>query len=105
MGSVTFPASLMLVAAMNPCPCGYRGDPQRQCNCTPLQIERYISRISGPLLDRIDIHVEVPPVPFRELSDTSAGTTSAADARAGDRKPATGKRIGSAASNRKSTAR
>src|SRR5271163_4868569 len=77
MGSVTFPASLMLVAAMNPCPCGYRGDPKRQCNCTPLQIERYLSRISGPLLDRIDIHVEVPPVPFRELSDTGGGTTSA----------------------------
>ena len=76
MGSVTFPASLMLVAAMNPCPCGYRGDPKRQCNCTPLQIERYLSRISGPLLDRIDIHVEVPPVPFRELSDTTTGTSS-----------------------------
>src|SRR3984957_13973199 len=76
LGSVTFPASLMLVAAMNPCPCGYRGDPKRQCNCTPLQIERYLSRISGPLLDRIDIHVEVPPVPFRELSDTTTGTSS-----------------------------
>jgi len=77
LGSMTFPASLVLVAAMNPCPCGYRGDPKRQCNCNPLQIERYLSRISGPLLDRIDIHVEVPPVPFRELSDTSAGTSSA----------------------------
>ena len=66
----------MLVAAMNPCPCGYRGDPKRQCNCTPLQIERYLGRISGPLLDRIDIHVEVPPVPFRELSDTTTGTSS-----------------------------
>jgi magnesium chelatase family protein len=76
LGSVTFPASLMLVAAMNPCPCGYRGDPKRQCNCNPLQIERYLSRISGPLLDRIDIHVEVPPVPFRELADTGAGTSS-----------------------------
>ena len=77
MGSVTFPARLMLVAAMNPCPCGYRGDPKRQCNCGPIQIERYLSRISGPLLDRIDIHVEVPPVPFRELSDRATGTTSA----------------------------
>ena len=76
VGSVTFRASLMLVAAMNPCPCGYRGDPKRQCNCSPMQIERYLSRISGPLLDRIDIHVEVPPVPFRELSDRTAGTTS-----------------------------
>lgn len=77
MGSVTFPARLMLVAAMNPCPCGYRGDPKRQCNCGPMQVERYLSRISGPLLDRIDIHVEVPPVPFRELSDKTPGTDSA----------------------------
>jgi magnesium chelatase family protein len=77
MGSVTFPANLMLVAAMNPCPCGFRGDPKRQCTCNPLQIERYLSRISGPLLDRIDIHVEVPPVPFRELADKATGTSSA----------------------------
>jgi len=77
MGSVTFPASLMLVSAMNPCPCGFRGDPRRQCNCSPMQVERYIGRISGPLLDRIDIHVEVPNVPFRELADSAAGTTSA----------------------------
>lgn len=76
MGSVTFPARLMLVAAMNPCPCGYRGDPRRQCHCNPMQIERYLSRISGPLLDRIDIHIEVPAVPFRELSDEAIGTTS-----------------------------
>ena len=77
MGSVTFPANVMLVAAMNPCPCGFRGDPKRSCSCTPMQIERYLSRISGPLLDRIDIHIEVPPVPFRELSDTTEGTSSA----------------------------
>ena len=77
IGSITFPANLMLVAAMNPCPCGYRGDPRRQCNCVPMQIERYLAKISGPLLDRIDIHIEVPPVPFRELSDTHTGTTSA----------------------------
>jgi magnesium chelatase family protein len=76
MGSVTFPANLMLVAAMNPCPCGFRGDPKKNCNCTPLHIERYLSKISGPLLDRIDIHVEVPPVPFRELSDDRQGTDS-----------------------------
>jgi magnesium chelatase family protein len=76
MGSVTFPANLMLVAAMNPCPCGYRSDPKRQCNCSPMQIERYLGRISGPLLDRIDIHIEVPPVPFRELSDATNGTSS-----------------------------
>ena len=74
--SVTFPASLMLVAAMNPCPCGFRGDPRRSCNCTPPQVERYLSKISGPLLDRLDIHIEVPPVPFRELSNTSPGTDS-----------------------------
>jgi len=76
MASVTFPARLMLVAAMNPCPCGFRGDPRRQCNCNPMQIERYLGRISGPLLDRIDIHIEVPNVPFRELSDASPGTNS-----------------------------
>eukprot|EP00913_Durusdinium_trenchii_P008898 g8364.t1 len=76
VGSANFPANLMLVAAMNPCPCGYRGDPKRQCKCNPLQIERYLARISGPLLDRIDIHVEVPPVPFRELSNDTTGTNS-----------------------------
>ncbi len=76
MGSVTFPANLMLVAAMNPCPCGFRGDPKRQCSCSPMQVERYLSRISGPLLDRIDIHIEVPPVPFRELADKTEGTSS-----------------------------
>lgn len=76
VGSMTFPANLMLVAAMNPCPCGYRGDPKRQCNCSPMHIERYLAKISGPLLDRIDIHIEVPPVPFRELSDARPGTDS-----------------------------
>ena len=76
IGSVTFPANLMLVAAMNPCPCGFRGDPKRACNCSPMQVERYIGRISGPLLDRIDIHVEVPNVPFRELSNKASGTDS-----------------------------
>ena len=76
MGSMTFPSNLMLVAAMNPCPCGYRGDPKRQCSCTPMQVERYLSRISGPLLDRLDIHLDVPPVPFRELSDALSGTDS-----------------------------
>ena len=77
IGSVTFPSNLMLVSAMNPCPCGYRGDPRRQCNCSPMQIERYLAKISGPLLDRIDIHIEVPPVPFRELSNQQAGTNTA----------------------------
>ena len=74
---MTFPANLMLVAALNPCPCGFRGDPRRQCNCTPIAIEKYIGKISGPLLDRIDIHLEVAPVPFRELSDKQSGTNSA----------------------------
>ena len=67
----------MLIAAANPCPCGYRSDARRHCNCTPPQIEKYMSKISGPLMDRIDIHIEVPAVPFDELSATSAqGTTS-----------------------------
>ncbi|MFN0196541.1 MAG: YifB family Mg chelatase-like AAA ATPase [Planctomycetaceae bacterium] len=77
VGSVTFPANVMLVAAMNPCPCGFRGDPRRHCHCTPMQIEKYLSRISGPLLDRIDIHIEVPAVPFAELSDRRSGSSSA----------------------------
>ncbi len=74
--SLTYPASFMLVAAMNPCPCGYHGDPQKECSCNPLQIHKYRSKVSGPLLDRIDIHVEVPPVRYKELSDESGGETS-----------------------------
>ncbi len=75
--SSTFPADFMLIAAANPCPCGYRSDPRRSCNCTPPQVERYISKISGPLMDRIDIHIEVPAVPFEELSSSTAtGATS-----------------------------
>ncbi|HEY1065929.1 MAG TPA: ATP-binding protein, partial [Pirellulales bacterium] len=62
--------------AMNPCPCGYRTDPRRECHCSVPQIERYMSRISGPLLDRIDIHMEVPNVPFEDLSKTTPGTSS-----------------------------
>lgn len=65
--SLRYPARVMLVAAMNPCPCGYYGDRTRECLCTPQQIRRYRARISGPLLDRLDIHLEVPPVPVREL--------------------------------------
>ncbi len=76
IGSVTFPASLQLIAAMNPCPCGYRGDPKRNCQCGALLIQRYMARISGPLLDRIDMHQEVPAVPFREMSDAKTGTSS-----------------------------
>jgi magnesium chelatase family protein len=66
--SLTFPSSFMLAAAMNPCPCGFWNDPTRECRCTPLQIQRYVGRISGPLLDRIDIHIDVPAVKFRELT-------------------------------------
>jgi magnesium chelatase family protein len=77
LASTTFPAVFMLIAALNPCSCGYRNDPRRDCHCTVPQIERYMAKISGPLLDRIDIHIEVPAVPFRELSSGTAGTTSA----------------------------
>lgn len=76
--SLTYPARVMLVAAMNPCPCGYLGDPTHSCSCTPLAIKRYRSRISGPLLDRIDLHVEVPAVAYRDLSDQREGEGSAA---------------------------
>jgi magnesium chelatase family protein len=76
MRSTTFPAGFMLVAALNPCPCGYRTDPRRSCNCSPPQVERYMARISGPLLDRIDIHIEVPAVPFEELHSRPASTSS-----------------------------
>jgi magnesium chelatase family protein len=77
LNSTTFPANFMLIAALNPCPCGYRGDPRRSCHCTPPQVERYMSKISGPLVDRIDIHIEVPSVPFKELSGGLPGTSSA----------------------------
>ena len=73
-----FPASFMLVAAMNPCPCGYFTDPARPCKCTSPQIDKYLARISGPLIDRIDIHVEVPAVPFRELRSERPGSPSSA---------------------------
>ena len=75
--SLTYPARLMLVGAMNPCPCGYYGDPVRECTCTPHQVQRYIARLSGPLLDRIDLHVEVPRVPYEDLSDQTRGESSA----------------------------
>ena len=66
--TVSFPASFMLVAAMNPCPCGYFTDPRKPCKCSPPQIDKYLSRISGPLIDRIDVHLEVPVVPFAQLA-------------------------------------
>src|SRR6056297_3116734 len=78
LSSSQFPSDFMLVAAANPCPCGYRSDPRRSCNCTPPQIERYVGKISGPLLDRIDIHIEVPSVPFEELAGAQSGTSSQA---------------------------
>ena len=66
-GSLTYPARFMLVAAMNPCPCGYRGDPAHECRCGDVAVDRYLGRISGPLLDRIDIHLSVPAVAWRDL--------------------------------------
>ena len=74
--SLTYPANFMLVAAMNPCPCGFFSDPNRDCKCTPTQIQNYVSRISGPLLDRIDIQVEVPAVKYAELSAETTGEPS-----------------------------
>ncbi len=74
--SITYPSSIMLVCAMNPCPCGYLGDAKHQCTCSPSQIHRYRQRVSGPLLDRIDIHVEVPAVPYKELSNEFCGEPS-----------------------------
>ena len=75
--TVEYPCSFMFVASMNPCPCGYYGDPTHHCVCSPGQISRYLSKISGPLLDRIDLHVEVPVVPFAQLSQMKPGESSA----------------------------
>ena len=74
--TVEYPCSFMFVASMNPCPCGYYGDPTHHCVCTPGQIQRYMNKISGPLLDRIDLHVEVPVVPFKQLSQMKPGESS-----------------------------
>ena len=74
--SVCFPANFMLVAAMNPCPCGYYNHPDRECVCKPGEVQKYLNKISGPLMDRIDLHVEVLPVPYNELSDTRRGEPS-----------------------------
>lgn len=76
-GSLTFPANFQLIAAMNPCPCGYYGDPVKACTCSPSMVTKYQKRISGPLLDRIDIHVEVPRVEYEKLSDNRLGEASA----------------------------
>ena len=75
--TLSFPAKFMLIAAMNPCPCGFYGDPTRECRCTGGIIQRYLAKISGPLLDRIDLHIEVPAVPFQELRGGDGGATSA----------------------------
>jgi magnesium chelatase family protein len=77
-GKITLPCNFMLVAAMNPCPCGYLGDPRHECRCTPTLIQRYRSRISGPLLDRIDLHIEAPAVSIGELRRETAAESSAA---------------------------
>ncbi len=77
LGSLTFPASFMLAAAMNPCPCGYFTDPTHECRCTPREIQRYVNKISGPLLDRIDIHVDVPALKYREIASDGGGDSSA----------------------------
>ncbi len=74
--TVTYPANFILVGAMNPCPCGFYGDTKRECTCSYREIRRYRGRISGPLLDRIDIHIDVPSVPFKDLAGTSQGESS-----------------------------
>src|SRR5947207_15464146 len=76
--SLTFPARFMLAAAMNPCPCGFFNDKSRECHCTPPMIQRYVSKISGPLLDRIDIHIDVPAVNYKELRDKAQAPEGAA---------------------------
>ncbi len=75
--TLTFPARFMLAAAMNPCPCGYFNDRTRECKCTPPMIQRYVSKISGPLLDRIDIHIDVPAVNYKELRSKATAEPSA----------------------------
>lgn len=80
-GTLTFPAQFMLAAAMNPCPCGFWGSVLKECQCTPLQIQRYLSKLSGPLLDRIDLHIDVPEVGYRELVQDPKGEPSKAIAR------------------------
>lgn len=74
--SIDYPANFMLVCAMNPCPCGYYTDPMKECTCTPMQIQKYMAKISGPLLDRIDLHIEVPAVKYKELASKDSGERS-----------------------------
>jgi magnesium chelatase family protein len=75
--TLSFPANSLLLAACNPCRCGFHGDTSRDCRCTPAEIQRYLGKISGPLLDRIDLHIEVPAVPYKELRGKDTGVTSA----------------------------
>jgi magnesium chelatase family protein len=75
-GSLTFPAAFMLIAAMNPCPCGHYGNVKRECRCSPAQVQKYRGRISGPLLDRIDIHVDVPAIDIQDLTGTIESESS-----------------------------
>ena len=76
-GSVTYPSNIILIAAMNPCPCGYYGHPTKPCTCSGNAVHKYLNKISGPLLDRLDLHIEVPPVDYNALSDKAQGETSA----------------------------
>jgi magnesium chelatase family protein len=75
--AIDFPASFMLISSMNPCPCGFYNHPERDCSCAPGVVQKYLNKISGPLLDRIDLHVEVTPVPFSDLSAQKNGESSA----------------------------
>lgn len=76
-GTVTYPSNIILIAAMNPCPCGYYGHPSKPCTCAQNAVHKYLNKISGPLLDRLDLHIEVPPVDYNALADKSSGETSA----------------------------
>jgi len=74
--TVDYPANFMLIASMNPCPCGFHNHPEKSCSCSPGAVKNYLNRVSGPLLDRIDIHIEVVPVPFRQLSELRQAESS-----------------------------
>ena len=75
--TLTYPCNISLIAAMNPCPCGYYGHPTKKCTCSPGAVSKYLGKISGPMLDRFDLHVEVPPVDYKEMTDKKGGKTSA----------------------------